>query len=93
MIMSRSGMLAWLLAGLIAVSPAVFARPISAEVLVPQPVSYSPLETLPSPSGARAATKNIRMACYPVWAECTKDSDCCTGYCRVGRVTAYCDHK
>jgi hypothetical protein len=86
-----------LYAGLIAVSPAVFARPLSAEVVVPQAVSYRPPETLSSPSGARAetraATKNVRMACYPVWAECTKDSDCCTGYCRVGRVTAYCDHK
>ena len=39
-----------------------------------------------------ARTKKIRMACYPVGGECTKNSDCCTGFCRAGRVAAYCDN-
>jgi hypothetical protein len=45
----------------------------------PRPVAHSQ-------SGATAKT------CYPVWGQCTKDSDCCTGFCRVGRVYAYCDY-
>jgi hypothetical protein len=69
-------------------------RPLLADgAIVPQLASYSPSDTAPSPSGAMARTNKLRMACYPVWGQCTKDSDCCTGYCRVGRVTAYCDHK
>jgi len=31
-------------------------------------------------------------ACYPVGGECTKNSDCCTGFCRSGLQTAYCDN-
>ena len=69
-------------------------RPLLAEgAIVPQPVSYSPGDTITSPSGATARTDKLRMACYPVWGQCTKDSDCCTGFCRVGRVAAYCDNK
>jgi hypothetical protein len=34
----------------------------------------------------------IAKTCYPVWGQCTKDSDCCTGYCRVGKIYAYCDY-
>lgn len=34
----------------------------------------------------------MAKTCYPQWGQCTKDSDCCTGYCRVGRVYAYCDY-
>lgn len=54
--------------------------------IAPQPVSYSQRGAISAPSGAVART------CYPVWGQCTKDSDCCTGYCRVGKVTAYCDY-
>jgi hypothetical protein len=69
-------------------------RPVlAAGAIVPLPVSYTSSDAISSPSGATARTKKIRMACYPVWGQCTKDSDCCTGFCRVGRVTAYCDHK
>jgi len=52
----------------------------------PQPVSYTQKGAISSPSGAMART------CYPQFGQCTKDSDCCTGYCRVGRVYAYCDY-
>ena len=69
-------------------------RPSLADgAIVPQPVSYSLSDATPSPSDALARPKMLRMACYPVWGQCTKDSDCCTGFCRVGRVTAYCDNK
>src|SRR5271156_6364091 len=61
--------------------------------IVPQPVSYSQSDAIFSSSGSMARTKKLRMACYPVFVECTKNSDCCTGFCRVGRVTAYCDNK
>jgi hypothetical protein len=61
--------------------------------IVSQPVSYFASDVISSPSGSIARTKTLRMACYPVWGECTKNSDCCTGFCRVGRVTAYCDYK
>ena len=57
-----------------------------------QPVSYSPMDAISSPSGSMARSKTIRMACYPVGGECTHNSDCCTGFCRSGRVTAYCDN-
>ena len=67
-------------------------RPTLAEsAIVPQPVSYSPMDAAPS-SGSMARTKKIRMACYPVGGECEKNSDCCTGFCRAGRVAAYCDN-
>jgi hypothetical protein len=69
------------------------SRPTLAEsALVPQPVSYSPADAATSPSGSMARTKKIRMACYPAGGECTKNSDCCTGFCRAGRVAAYCDN-
>lgn len=68
-------------------------RPMLADgAVMPQYVSYSPMETTSSPSGSMARTKKIRMACYPVGGECTKNSDCCTGFCRSGRVAAYCDN-
>jgi hypothetical protein len=68
-------------------------HPILADVAIaPLPVSYSPMDAMPSPSGSMARTKKTRMACYPVGGECTKNSDCCTGFCRSGRVTAYCDN-
>jgi len=68
-------------------------RPILADgAIVLQSVSYSPMEAISSPSGSMARTKKIKMACYPVGGECTKNSDCCTGFCRSGRVTAYCDN-
>jgi hypothetical protein len=57
-------------------------------------ISYSSADASPAPSGSMAGLKKLaRAACYPVFAQCTKDSDCCTGFCRVGRVTAYCDYK
>jgi hypothetical protein len=62
--------------------------------VAPQPVYYSPIDATTSPSGAAARTQKLRMACYPLYGQCTKDSDCCKGFfCRVGRVTAYCDYK
>jgi hypothetical protein len=68
-------------------------RPMLADgAIVPQPVSYSPLDAASSPSSSVARSKKIRMACYPVGGECTKNSDCCTGFCRSGLQTAYCDN-
>jgi hypothetical protein len=68
-------------------------RPILADhAIVPQPDSYSPMDATSSPSSSMARTKKIRMACYPVGGECTKNSDCCTGFCRSGLQTAYCDN-
>jgi hypothetical protein len=68
-------------------------RPMLADdAIVSQPVSYSPVDAMPPPSGPVARNKKIRMACYPVGGECTQNSDCCTGFCRSGRVTAYCDN-
>jgi hypothetical protein len=69
------------------------SRPTLADsAIVPQPVSYSPVDGTTSPSGSMARTKKIRMARYPAGGECTKNSDCCTGFCRAGRVAAYCDN-
>jgi hypothetical protein len=69
------------------------ARPMLADgAIVPQPVSYSPMDVTSSPSSPVARIKKIRMACYPVGGECTKNSDCCTGFCRSGLQTAYCDN-
>jgi hypothetical protein len=68
-------------------------RPILADsAIVARPVSYSPADAISSQSGSMARTNKIRLACYPVGGECTKNSDCCTGFCRSGRVTAYCDN-
>jgi hypothetical protein len=95
--MRHSGLLRFATAFLLCVVSCVMAQsthPLSADAaIVPQPVSYSPGDATSAPSGAMARTKKLRMACYPVWGQCTKDSDCCTGFCRVGRVTAYCDYK
>jgi hypothetical protein len=69
-------------------------RPLLADgASAPRPVSYAPMDEKASPSGAMARTNRIRMACYPVFAQCTRDSDCCTGFCRVGRQQTYCDNK
>jgi len=65
---------------------------LAEDMIVPQPISYSPPDGSSPFSGAMARTKKIRMACYPVGGECTKNSDCCTGYCRSGLATAYCDN-
>ena len=68
-------------------------RPMSADgAIVPQPVSYSSVDAISSPSGSMARTKKIRMACYPVGGDCTKNSDCCTGFCRSGLSNTYCDN-
>jgi hypothetical protein len=68
-------------------------RPMLADgAIAPQPVSYSPVDATSSPSSSVARTKKIRMACYPVGGECTKNSDCCTGFSRSGLQTAYCDN-
>jgi hypothetical protein len=68
-------------------------RPLLADgAIIPQPISYSPMDTTPSPSGSMARTKKVRIACYPIGGECTKNSDCCTGFCRGGRIAAYCDN-
>jgi len=67
-------------------------RMLADGAIVPQPVSYSPMDATSSPSSSMARTKKIRMACYPVGGECTKNSDCCTGFCRSGLQTAYCDN-
>jgi hypothetical protein len=69
------------------------SRPTLADsAIVSQLVSYSPMDAAPSPLGSMARTKKIRMACYPAGGECTKNSDCCTGFCRAGRVAPYCDN-
>jgi hypothetical protein len=69
-------------------------RPLLASgAVAPQTVSYSPNDAMSSPARSMAKTKKLRIACYPVGVECTKNSDCCTGFCRSGRVTAYCDNK
>jgi hypothetical protein len=60
---------------------------------VHQAPSYSSVSTTSSPSDAMAKIKETAKACYPVFAECTKNSDCCSGFCRSGRVTAYCDYR
>jgi hypothetical protein len=52
--------------------------PLLADGLAPQFVSYSP----GAPSLPQGSTKEIKMACYPVHSECTKNSDCCSGVCR-----------
>jgi hypothetical protein len=68
-------------------------RPMLADgAIVPQPVSYSPMVGASIASGLTARTSKLRMACYPAGGECTKNSDCCTGFCRSGRVAAYCDN-
>jgi hypothetical protein len=48
--------------------------------------------SLASQSVSNVQRSVMAKTCYPVWGQCTKDSDCCTGYCRVGRVYAYCDY-
>ena len=67
-------------------------RPTLADgAIVPQPVSYSPMDGAFIPSGLTARTSKLRMACYPAGVGCTKNSDCCTGFCRSGTVASYCD--
>jgi len=69
------------------------SHPLLADgAIAPQPVSYSAVDAISSPSGAVARTKKIRMACYPVGGECMKNSDCCTGFCRTGLSSTYCDN-
>jgi len=60
--------------------------------IVRQPVSYSTMDAISLPSGSIVRIKKLKMACYPAGGECTKNSDCCTGFCRAGRVAAYCDN-
>ena len=68
-------------------------RPLLASgTIFGQPASYSPSDATGTPSSSIARTKKLKIACYPVGGQCTKDSDCCTGFCRVGRVGTYCDH-
>jgi hypothetical protein len=68
-------------------------RPMLADdAIVPRAVSYSPMNAISSPSGSMARTKKITQGCYPVGGECTQNSQCCTGFCRAGRATAYCDN-
>jgi hypothetical protein len=52
--------------------------------IVPRAVSYSSMNAISSPSGSMVRPKKITQACYPVGGECTKNSDCCTGFCRGG---------
>jgi hypothetical protein len=74
-------------AGLVVFASAQDARPaLAGGAVEPQSASYSQRGVISPSSGATAKT------CYPLWGQCTKDSDCCTGYCRVGRVSAYCDY-
>ena len=68
-------------------------RPILGDdTIVPRTISYSPMNAISSPSGSMARTKKITQGCYPVGGECTQTSQCCTGFCRAGRATAYCDN-
>jgi hypothetical protein len=72
---------------------AQITRPMLADgANVPKPISYSPMDGKSIPSGSAARTNKLRMTCYPAGGECTKNSDCCTGFCRAGRVAAYCDN-
>jgi hypothetical protein len=65
---------------------------LAGDPIVPQPVSYEPMDATSSPSGSLARTKKTRMACYPVGGDCTKNSECCTGFCRTGLSNTYCDN-
>ena len=60
-------------------------------------VSLIAVLAIPMMSGQATAArhKTSTKSCYPVYGECTKDSDCCTGFCRPGsgRYPAYCDYK
>ena len=74
-------------AGLVVFVSSQNIRPVLAGgAIAAQTVSYAQSGAISSPSNAMART------CYPQFGQCTKDSDCCTGYCRVGRVSAYCDY-
>ena len=71
--------------------------PSAHDARVPQTVSYSPqdptLAPTLAPGNASAGAKGIRLACYPNGGECTRNSDCCTGFCRSGLAAAYCDYR
>ena len=68
-------------------------RPMLADdAIVPRAISHSPMNAISSPSGSMARTKKITQGCYPVGGDCTQNSQCCTGFCRSGRATAYCDN-
>jgi hypothetical protein len=68
-------------------------RPMLADGgIAPQPVSYTPADATSSQSGSMARTKKMRMACYPVGGDCTKHSECCTGFCRTGLSNTFCDN-
>jgi hypothetical protein len=88
---------AGLLAGVLSAG-VLFACVLSAGVLSCLQVQSTPALAAEARAGPQSVayavrTKKPRTACYPVWAQCTKDADCCTGFCRVGRVTAYCDYN
>ena len=86
---SKLLLLAILLSGVLVQS----VRPLSADgAIVPQRVSYSPREATSPPADSVARTRKLRLACYPVGGECTKNADFCTGFCRSGLQTAYCDN-
>jgi hypothetical protein len=70
-------------------------RPLLAgDAIAPQLVSYVPGDATPSPSRATAATQKLKMACYRLWFQCTRETDCCPGlFCRLGNGNAHCDYK
>lgn len=90
----KNAKLCLLAAGLVCCVLVQGTRPLLADgAVVLRSVSYSPGSATSSPPRPMARTKRLRLACYPAGVECTRDSDCCTGFCRVGRVNAYCDNK
>lgn len=88
--MHRSRLFLFAVALVLAVLAQGMQQLLADGAIVAQPVSFSPDD--PMSLSATTKIKKLRIACYPVWAECTKDSDCCTGFCRAGRVAAYCDN-
>lgn len=66
--------------------------PLLADGLAPQFVSYSSGDAI-TPA-KNWITEKLRTACYPVHSGCTKDSDCCSGQCRIWRgYASYCYPK
>jgi hypothetical protein len=70
-------------------------RPLLAgDAIAPRLVSYVPRDATPSSSGATAGTQKLKVACYRLWFQCTRENDCCPGlFCRLGNGNAHCDYK
>jgi hypothetical protein len=88
--MHRSKLFLFVIALLLPILAQGMRPSLADDTVAAQPVSFSPDD--PMSLSPATKIKKLRIACYPQWAECTKDSDCCTGFCRAGRVAAYCDN-